>query len=375
MHPPFCPNRHCTHHHDKPQDYRGHWKQTGFYMTKVVGPVIRFQCTACKKGFSERTFSLDYYTKRNLDYREIQRAISQSESLSSIARNLHCSVESAQNRIDRLARNIAILQESMLGIMSLSEHLVADGFESFDRSQFFPSQIHLLVGKQSQFLYGFNHATIRRKGSMTARQKRTRQILERSYRPPAKAVELSFAQLLETIPPLWDAARLPCLTLWTDEHHAYPRSLRQVPLLKAALESGLLSHSTWPSKAARTVDNPLFAVNYYDRELRKDIAAYRRESTCYSRNVANGLNRFMSHLLYHNYQKPFRVAPAKKTKEVHAQVAGIDSAGIASGMRWLYAARPFLSRQDLSDSMKKIWLKASVTPLKTGTTYLPKYAR
>ena len=210
---------------------------------------------------------------------------------------------------------------------------------------------------------------------MTARQKKTRQILERSYRPPAKAVELSFARLLETIPRLWDATHLSCLILWTDGHRAYPRSLRRVPLLKAALESGALGHRTWPSKAARTVDNPLFAVNYYDRELRKDIAAYRRESTCYSRNVSNGLTRFMSHLLYHNYQKPFRVAPAKKTKEMHAEMAGIDSGRIASGMRWLYTARPLLSRQGLTDEMKKIWLKASVTPLKVGTTYLPKYAR
>ncbi|GAB1432910.1 hypothetical protein MASR2M29_15350 [Spirochaetota bacterium] len=40
----------------------------------------------------------------------------------------------------------------------------ADGFESFDRSQYFPNQINLVLGKNSQFLYDYSHTTIRRKG-------------------------------------------------------------------------------------------------------------------------------------------------------------------------------------------------------------------
>jgi len=375
MQPPFCPNPHCSHHFDKPEDYQGHWISTGFYMTRVIGTVIRFKCTTCKKGFSERTFSIDYYTKRTLDYREIQRAVSQSESMSSISRNLHCSVESAQNRVDRLSRNIGAAHESLLASMSLSEMLVADGFESFDRSQFFPNQINILVGKQSQYLYGFTHATTRRKGAMTAHQKKVRARLELLYLPPAKAVEKSFARLLELIPGIWDSSKLPRLTLWTDEHRAYPRSLLRVPQLMQARELGRFSHETCPSTAPRTASNPLFSVNYYDRELRKDMAAFRRESTCFTRNTANGLARFMSHLLYHNYQKLFRVAPGRKTTEVHAEMAGIDPLKIDAVMAGLFTERQFLSRQVLSDEGRKIWLKSAVTPLKKGPSYLPKYAR
>jgi len=375
MQPPFCPNPRCSHHFDKPEDYQGYWHPTGFYMTRVVGTVIRFKCTACKKGFSERTFSIDYYTKRTLDYREIQRAVSQSESMSSISRNLHCSVESAQNRVDRLSRNIEAAHESLLATMSLSEMLVADGFESFDRSQFFPNQINILVGKQSQYLYGFTHATTRRKGAMTAHQKKVRATLELSYRPPAKAVETSFARLLAAIPGLWDHSKLPHLSLLTDEHRAYPRSLSQVPQLKKALELGQLRHETFPSTAPRTLSNPLFAVNYYDRELRKDVAAFRRESTCYTRNAANGLARLMCHLLYHNYQKPFRVAPGRKTEEVHAQMAGIAPLKIEAAMAGLFTERAFLSKHALSDEGRMIWLKSTVTPLKKGPSYLPIYAR
>jgi len=82
-----------------------YWKPFGSYMTKVVGPVLRFKCSVCGKGFSERTFSINYYTKRLLDLREIHRAISQSESVSSVARHLACTADSIQNRIDRLGRS------------------------------------------------------------------------------------------------------------------------------------------------------------------------------------------------------------------------------------------------------------------------------
>lgn len=375
MIPVFCPNPHCSHHHDNGAEYRGHWKRAGFYQTLVVGPVRRFSCTACGRGFSERTFSLDYYTKRRLDFKEIHRAISQSESRSSIARHLDCSSDSIQNRIDRLARNSLVLHERLLGSIRLSEHLVADGFESFDRSQFFPNQINLLVGKQSQFLYGVTHATIRRKGAMTVAQKRTKAWIETSFRPPPNAVECSFARLLEIVPALWVPATMRLLTLWTDEHRAYPRSIDRIPTLKGAMLDGAFSHRTVSSKRARTVANPLFAVNYYDRELRKDLAALRRESTCFTRNVANGLARLVLHLVYHNYQKPHRVKICQTSWKVHAEVAGISADRIAECFAWLYRSRAFLTREHVSNYNKMIWLKETITPLKKGRDYLPRFAR
>jgi transposase-like protein len=375
MVPPFCPNPYCTHHFDVPEQYRGYWKHCGSYETLVVGTVPRFRCKACGRGFSERTFSIDYYTKRRLDLREIHRAMSQGESLSSIGRHLACSVESVQNRLDRLSRNALAMHGQLLSGLRLSEHLAADGFESFDRSQYFPNQINLLVGKQSQYLYGLTHATIRRKGRMTRHQKQVRDQLEQVYRAPGNAVETSFARLLDAIPALWDHATLPQLRLWTDEHHAYPLSVRRVPALAQGQEGRTFIHETWPSTAPRTVLNPLFPVNYYDRELRKDIAAFRRESTCYTRNTANGLARFMAHLVYHNYQKPHRVGPGRQTEKVHAEMAGIPRGRIDGCLGWYYTARPFLSKQSLSHEEGKIWRKEAVTPLKVGSSYLPKYAR
>jgi hypothetical protein len=374
MIPTFCPNPHCSHHHDQHEEYWGYWAPIGFYSTLVVGIVRRFKCLSCGKGFSERTFSLDYYTKRTLDYKEIHRAISQGESPSSISRHLGCSSDSVQNRMDRLARNCLSLHTQLVDSVKINESLVADGFESFDKSQFFPNNLNLLLGKQSQFLFGVTHTTLRRKGRMTEKQKLIRHHYENRFKPPPDSVERSFARLLELIPSLWEPTRSGNLTLWTDEHAAYPRAIARVPALRSARLAGTFKHCTVSSKAPRTEHNPLFSANYYDRELRKDIAAFRRESTCFTRNIANGLSRFALHMIYHNYQKFHRINARPTSDKLHAEVAGIDKASIAAGFGWLYVDRPFLSKQILSYDNARIWLKAARTPLKGGRDYLPKYA-
>jgi len=376
MVPPFCPNPACPHHHDDARFYAGHWKRAGSYATLVIGRVHRFMCTACGRGFSERTFSVDYFAKRTLDLREIHRAVCQGENLAAVARHLGCSGDSVQNRIDRLARQGIALHESMQAGLALGEHLVADGFESFDRSQYFPNQVNLLIGQRSQFLYGFTHTTIRRKGRMTPAQRRTRARIESRYKAPAQGIRDSFARLLATIPARWEPTRRPRLALLTDRHRAYPAAIGKVPTLARERIAGRFVHQTYSSTAPRTVSNPLFPVNYYDRELRKDIAAYRRESTCFSRNVGNGLSRMMLYLVYHNYEKHFRVGTGDSGRDYpHAVVAGIDPAGIELAMSRLYEERAFLMRQSVSADNGRIWLKEYQTPLKVGGDYLPKHAR
>mgnify|MGYP002350568608 CR=1 FL=1 len=375
MTPPFCPNPACSHHHDSPRLYSGHWRLAGSYETLVVGTVRRFRCTACGRGFSERTFDYGYFTKRTLDVREIHRAVSQGESVSSIARHLHASTASIQNRMDRLGRAGIAMHEDILATMTLGEDLVADGFESFDRSQYHPNQIDILTGKTSQFLYGYTHATIRRKGRMTRAQKATRARLERRWRAPRAGNRAAFGRLVSCIDPLWDRSKLRRLELWTDEHRDYPKAIADTEPLLLAMHDGSFRHRTWPSTAPRNLHNPLFSVNYYDRELRKDLAAFRRESTCFTRNTSNGLMRMACHMVYHNYQKPYRVEWPQTGGPVHAEAAGVDRALVAALLRKLYSERPFMGHHRLSDESRRIWLKQAVTPLKEKPDYLPAYAR
>jgi hypothetical protein len=347
----------------------------GFYATKVSGSVQRFKCIRCGKGFSERSTSIDYFTKKSLDYHEIFRATTAGESLSSIARNLGCSLGSVQNRQDRLGRNCIAMHARLLAGHKLSEDLCADGFESFDRSQYFPNSINILTGTESQFLYGNTHATLRRKGRMTVAQRKKRDGFDIAAPISPGAVRTSFSSLITRIEPMWNKAIRPRLVLRTDEHPAYPQAIRHIGPLCDALKEGTFVHERYSSRKRRTITNPLFPVNYYDRELRKDIAAFRRESTCFTRNVANGLLRFSHHQIWHNYCKPQRIISAARQPMTHAERAGIDSSHIERERERLFVERAFLSHQDLNLEEIKTWLKKHPTPLKRKSDYCQAFAR
>jgi transposase-like protein len=375
MKPRFCPHSHCDLHNPKHPGLQKAWYvHNGSHMTKVVGAVPRYRCQACRRTFSDRTFSIDYYTKITIPYDQVFSRLSSSESLSSIARNLAVHAPAIQNRLDRLSRSALALHDRLEKPLTLQEYLVADGFESFEVSQFFPNNINILVGKESQYLYGFTHTTIRRKGKMTREQKEKRKEVEKRYRAPRGGIESSFAELLGGIPLLWNELRLPTLSLLTDEHPSYHRAVSHVHELIAAGIHGRFSHLRFPSTLTRTVHNPLFPVNYYERELRKDIAAYHRESTCFCRNTANGLSRFAVYQAWHNFVKPYRVKRSGKRLGPHGEYAGIDREEICLEFPRLFCERIFLSHLNLRGDRLRVWMKRAMTPMKRKAEYLPKYA-
>ncbi|GAB1483381.1 hypothetical protein MASR2M78_21970 [Treponema sp.] len=152
------------------------------------------------------------------------------------------------------------------------------------------------------------------------------------------------------------------------------RSYRgQVPT-KARCTQETFIHKQYSSKAERTLHNPLFSVNYYDRELRKDMATFRRESTCFSRNISSGMLRFMSHMVWHNYEKSHRIVSTAKKPPVRAVEAGMEESQIQAAFEALFTERPFMTHTWLSNEAATIWYKEYQTPLKKRPEYLPRYA-
>jgi transposase-like protein len=377
--PSFCPNPSCVHHrHDRiPGSSLPFYRRFGSFHTSRKGNIPRYRCSACRKTFSASTFCLEYFAKRSLDLPQIFRSISAGESLSSIARHLNCSSASIQNRLERLGRASLALHSRLSASLFFSENLVADGFESFDQSQYFPSHLNLLVGAKSQFLYAITHATLRRKGRMTEPQLRRRAFLETRFRPPSRALTDAFALLASTIPWHWNHSSFPSLLLKTDKHPAYPRALSSITELAQQMSCENFYHVRYPSTLPRTLANPLFPVNYFDRELRKDLAAFRRESSCFTRNVGAGLLRSACYLAWHNYFKPHRVKREKIARcgPCHGEVAGVPRETIDYGLRMLWSDRPFVSRDPIPDWAVAIWERKYPTPLAVHQDYLPGYAR
>ncbi|MEI6389293.1 MAG: hypothetical protein WCQ50_22020, partial [Spirochaetota bacterium] len=213
---------------------------------------------------------------------------------------------------------------------------------------------------------------LRRKGRMTDKQLERRVELEKERRPNPKGLERSFARVaLEGLRVLSDGAR-PSLILWTDEHKSYGRAMANSACLMALREAKRLNHQTFSSRAERTLANPLFPVNYLDREIRKDIHEHVRETVCFGRNVNRQMERFTLYSWWHNYRKPHRVR--ERVFRSHAEVAGYDCAHIAKASQTIWKRRAMLSLTELAEPWIDTWLRSRTSPGMRGPDYLPRYA-
>ena len=158
--PPFCPYAACSCHIDPPDPKW--WSRDGFHATKAFGNVQRYVCHACGRTFSEQTFSVHFYAKFVLDLPRLERLSASSMSLRALSREFHCSCDSVINRNDRIARQGIALHTALRRMVTTTEPVCFDGLVSFDRSQYFPSDIGLSITAKSRYIYGASHATTRR---------------------------------------------------------------------------------------------------------------------------------------------------------------------------------------------------------------------
>jgi transposase-like protein len=370
--PPFCGSPRCRYHTLSRATPYVDFIAWGSYSTKTFGEVPRFRCTVCGRTFSRQTFCLNYYAKRVIGYEDVARRLACCESLSAIGRAHGASTDTISNRISRASRQALAFESIQASTRHPDEDLTADGFESFCYSQYFPNNITILVGSSSQFVYAADHATMRRKGRMTEEQKRRRSRFDGIYRPDPGGIVKSFARVAgESLRVLSDGNRSQ-LRLWTDEHQAYPRAIRRSPCLAALHDLGRIKHCRISSRVARTRANPLFAVNYLDRELRKDLHEHVRETVCFGRNVNRQMERLSLYLWWHNYIKPHR---ARDEQRSHAEVAGYDRKRIRKELKTIWKNRAWLSLTELTEAMRDSWLRERMTPFRSGPDYLPQFAR
>ena len=366
--PPFCPNPECRYHNprDIPRPRSNPWyHRDGTYPSKGFSRrVQRFTCTRCGKKFSTHTFSLDYGVKKHLSYRRIFDQMNSGSGIRFLARNLKVTDKVIINRIARLARQAIAVHALLRDEFELTEDIVADGFESFTTSQYFPNNIHVAVGKDSQYLYGIDYAHIRRKGRMTEKQKHRREELERRWKAPPGNISASFARIIRHLD-RYRSENTGDLVVYTDENQEYSQVLERVTWIH---------HHTISSRISRTLQNPLFPVNYYDREIRKDQSNHTRETVEFSRDVNNAMDRLWMYSGYHNYIKPYRIRNTGEDKQTHAERAGIPRGTTKSLWKRFFTRRYFVSHLDLSESEWYSWYRCYATPLKEEIPWYPRYA-
>ena len=240
--------------------------------------------------------------KRRELYPRLVRWSCEGPGLRQAARNYEVSHSTVQRHLARAGRAALVFQSVQRRGHRIVEPVVIDGFESFEYSQYFPYHLNLAVGAESWFVYGLTDSPLRRKGRMTAAQKRRRAALEAFLgRPDPRAVEEGVVALLRGLLASGEAPDPPLsrFLLRSDDHPAYRRARRRV-------EGSLgvrIEHQITSSRARRTRGNPLFPVNLADLLLRHGQANHRRETIAFSKRRQGAISRAALFLFWRNYVK------------------------------------------------------------------------
>ena len=346
---PHCPNPGCV-NFDAPKQENWFW-QHGKTANKASGTIHRYRCKACRKTFSERTFSIDYYTQKKIDYDELMMQLVSCSGINDIGRKMKISPNMVNNRIERLAHSLLAIHSKILKKLPLLENFMADGLKSFAFSQYFPNHINIVVGAKSEFVYLCGFANLRRKGRMTAVQRKKRDRLEAIAKAHPKAIEYSMKTLFKSLMQLMDEKQVSQKRLDTNEHPAYRKAMKNIPGSKQ-----YFSHHTALSTPSSNTTGSLFSVNYLDRQIRKDVSDHVRETIQFAKCPSAMMMRMVVYLHYHNCVIARRVKEQRRgNMETHAERAGITRKDLDSIIDQNFLRRAFLEKINLDKSSLKTW--------------------
>lgn len=371
--PPFCPYRDCEVHYTAPTRARW-WTRSGVYYTNLRGRIRRFRCGLCGRTFSEQTFHIDYYAKRGVDYRRLLGMQASCCGVRQTARQLKVDPKTVTNKIMRLSRQSIASHTRVMEDFSTAEDLCADGLQSFWVSQYVPNHITVLAGATSRFIMSAEGVSLRRRGRMTPRQKLRRRVLEKCYRPDPQAIKRSFHELCDLASTLVASSRRAHTFLDTDELPDYHWVVKRHGPLSILIAKGRLTHRRTSSKAPRTADNPLAAVNTIDRQIRTDLAEHVRETIRFARNPNRSMERFWVWMLQYNYRKRYRINQSVADTTTHAQAAGVNDSVLHDALAGIFTRRRFMSRSYLRGVGLRTWLRMIPRPdVPLTPEYLPDY--
>lgn len=365
--PPFCPNPHCPNHHlprDSERPLTPWYHRRGRFQSARSGEQPRFGCKCCGTTFNPSTFDVDYRLRLRVSCRDVLASLFTCQGQRQLGRWLGIHHRLVALRQSRLAAQAVALNARFFRDAHPDSEIVLDGFESFARSQYHPHHLNFVVGKHSQAIWAWNVVFFRRKGRMRADQKAKRQQLDQVLHIPRNMARDRAAELLREYAGMAHVKGVPQLRLYTDEHPAYKAALANAKL------TDRVQHVTISSRKPRTTRNNLFAVNYVDRQLRKDLATLVRETTRMAQRPERELERIAVYLAWHNLNKPVRVE-GPLSKITHAQLAGLSASWVEREWQRFQTERVFPAREPLREFHRRVWNREDRLKDKEGRDLWP----
>ena len=355
--PLFCPNRRCPNHSHPP----GNWcVRFGHYPTNAHGMVQRYRCRSCGRCSSDQSESLHFFAKRRLPLKAVYLCLLEGASLREIARRYAVSSQAIANALLRLGRQAMAAQLALLHHLTPRHTLVFDGLRSFITSQDFPCDITTVVEAEGETILSMTHSVMRRGGTMRASQRRRVSRKLSVWSPRAGSMKEDISLLSRE---LWDYLRPstghPAL-IHTDEHPLYRSLLAADPVADHFRSFAAFSHIRTPGSAARTLENPLFPVNYIDRLLRHRLKEHTRQTIAFGRNATMQMHRAWIFAFDHNFCREHRVRRPEEGS--HAEQGAVQRC-TAEALRRQYFRRRF--RVDgfaVPQSISKVWMAELATP-------------
>jgi len=199
--------------------------------------------------------------------------------------------ETINRKLARLGRHCLLFHSHRMSAARPADHVVVDGFESFEWSQYYPFHHNVAVEKTSDFFLFFNDSELRRKGKMTSYQQRRRAQLEDAHGvPPRGEIGNGIREILIT----WTAHDRP-LVVESDMHPGYRGPIRDA--------GTRVIHRTTRGRRRRTKENPLWEVNLLDLLIRHSSANHKRETIAWSKRRQRSAERLAILLVWRNYMK------------------------------------------------------------------------
>jgi transposase-like protein len=324
--PPHCPNPDCKFHHDLHEPWPH--KRMGYYWRQAQPRRIRrFRCLHCRVTFSSQTFATTYYLKRPDILPRLMTMTVGCMANRQIADHLRVSPTTVDRQLERLGRHCLLFHRHYVQRLATPRVVVVDGFESFELSQYHPFHFHLAVDCTTGLFLHFTDSPLRRKGSMTARQRARREELEAQFgRPDPGAVRKDMLALLTGV-----IRHAGPVTIRSDAHRSYPPAIRQL--------GAIVRHEVTSSEDYRDRHNPLYEINLLDLLIRHGQANHKRETIAWAKRRAMAALRLAVFLVWRNYVRPRWKKGCMETPAMQAGLLGRPLAIAEVIGRRLFVAR------------------------------------
>lgn len=304
--PPRCPYVSCAAHLGP---VTGFSRRDGFYRPRCrPHPVQRFRCRLCRRRFSRQSFRADRNHKKPHVNAPFLRLMLACVALRQAARFLGVSRRTVERRFLWLGEHAGRFHANRLA--ALAGPFMLDELETFEGNRYQPVTVPILIQPRSYFLVASAAGPLRRKGRMTATQRRRRAEHEAAHgrRPShsAAAVRTVLDRLRRSVVPHGP------VVLHSDHKPLYGRLGRRLFGARFVWRP----HS---ASARRDRTNPLFPINHTNARLRHFLARLRRRTWCVSKRHLRLQQHLQIAALWMNYCRPI----TNRTTTTPAQALGM----------------------------------------------------